>query len=442
MPARETTPKTSPPNRRAVLQGGTALSAALIASATKQGLHAAEGESRDPNRRIKIGVIGVGGRGSGAISNTLSINDNIQLIAMADIDRPKCERTATAMAKKFGEKVDVQPDRIHTGLDAYKQILSDGDVELVLIASPPGFHPIHTSEAVKAGKHVFVEKPSCVDAAGYQMCLATHDEAVKNGTAIVTGTQYRRQVNYMGAVEQIRDGLIGDIVSATSRYCSNGIWFKNRKEGMSDTQYQIYNWMHFTWLAGDQICEQAVHNIDAMNWVMGSAPETAYGVGGRFTRPEGSEMWDSMSIDYVYPGNRALSFMCRQIPATQGNNGNTIYGSKGIAIIDAGSGGSRITDRDGKEIWSMEGSIADAYEQEHKDLVDSIRAGEPIVELKETAKSSLTAVMGRLAAYSGQEVTWDFMTQESKLDLFPKTLDWNGEMPAASHAIPGKSNLV
>lgn len=438
----QSTQTSSTPNRRTALLNGSALSAAIMATTTTKGLHASDGESRDPKRVVKIALIGSGGRGTGAINDSLTINENVQLIALADLDRDNCERTLSAMSRRHGDKVDVKPERIHIGLDAYKQVLSDPDVDLVLIASPPGFHPLHTSEAVKAGKHVFCEKPSCVDAAGYQTCLATHDEAVNNGTAIVTGTQYRRQVNYMGAVEQIREGLIGDIIGATSRYCSNGIWFKNRKPGMTDTQYQIYNWMHFNWLAGDQICEQAVHNIDAMNWVMGSAPETAYGCGGRFTRPEGSEMWDSMSIDYTYPGNRTLSFTCRQIPGTQGDNGNVIYGSKGIATIDAGSGGSRITDRDGNELWSMKGSIADAYKQEHKDLVDSIRSGKPIVELRQTAESSLTAVMGRMAAYTGQKVTWDFVSKESTLDLFPAQLDWNGGLPEPAYAIPGKVKLT
>lgn len=430
-------------NRRSALRGGTALSAAAItAAATSQSLYAASESSGDPNRVVKLGLIGCGGRGTGAINNSLTINENVRLVALADTERGNAERTLSGMSRKHEEKVDVQPESVHIGLDAYKKLLNDPNVDVVLIATPPGFHPEHTLAAAKAGKHIFCEKPSCVDVAGYKICMEAHDEAVKNGTAIVTGTQYRRQVNYVGAVKQIRDGLIGDIVSATTRYCSNGIWYKNRKDGMSDAEYQIYNWMHFIWLSGDQICEQAVHNIDAMNWVMGGPPETAYGSGGRFTRPEGSEMWDSMTIDYVYPGDRVVSFMCRQIPDTQGDNGNVIYGTKGIATIDAGSGGSRITDRDGKELWSMPGSIADAYKQEHKDLVDSIRAGKPIVELKETAASSLTAVMGRVAAYSGQKVTWEFMTEKSKLDLFPENLTWESDLPAASFAIPGQAKLV
>ncbi|MCA9131209.1 MAG: hypothetical protein KDB22_29195, partial [Planctomycetales bacterium] len=225
-------------------------------------------------------------------------------------------------------------------------------------------------------------------------------------------------------------------------YCSTGIWFKNREPGMSDTEYQLFNWMHYIWLSGDQIAEQAVHNIDAINWVMGSPPVSAYGSGGRFTRPEGSEMWDSVSIDYEYPGNRMLSFHCRQIPGTQSDNGNVIYGTEGTMYISAMSVGSKLLDRSGKEIWSQEGSISDAYQQEHKDLIDSIREGKPIVEFQQTAESSLTAVMGRMAAYTGTKVTWDFVTKESQLDLFPKDLSWNGDLPEPRYAVPGQTKLV
>lgn len=391
---------------------------------------------------VNIGLVGAGGRGGGALNDSLTINENVRVVAIADLHQEKAESLRQRMQKRHEGKVSVDDDHIHAGLNAYQKVLSDPEVDVVILATSPGFRPYHIAEAVAAGKHVFAEKPTCVDPAGYKVCAAAHDEAVKNGTAIVTGTQYRRQTNYVGVVQQIRDGAIGDVVSATSRYCSSGIWYRNRKEGLSDTQYQLDNWMHHIWLSGDQIAEQAVHNIDTMNWVMDSAPVSAYGSGGRFTRQDDSEMWDSMSIDYVYPGDRVLSFMCRQIPGTKGDNGNVIYGTKGTAYISAMSGGSRILDRDGAEVWQMKGSIADAYRQEHKDLIDSIRAGQPIVELRQTAESSLTAVMGRMAAYTGQRVTWDFVTKESTLDLFPKDLAWDGERPMPAHAVPGTTKLT
>ncbi|EMI41213.1 oxidoreductase domain protein [Rhodopirellula sp. SWK7] len=438
-------------NRRSFLQTGLVTSAVAASSLTganrlsateTNAVHTSsstESPSREP---IRMALVGCGGRGTGALNDSMTINENVKLVALADLKKEKCERTRKAMSGRHGDKVDVADDKMHEGLDAYKRVLEDPNVDLVLLTTSPGFRPYHISEAVDAGKHVFAEKPTCVDPAGYRICLDAHERAAANGTAIVTGTQYRRQNNYIQAIEQIRSGAIGDIVSATSRYCSNSIWFKNRQPGASELDYQLDNWMHFIWLSGDQITEQAVHNIDAMNWVMGSAPETAYGSGGRFTRPEGSEMWDSMSIDYQYPGDRILSFMCRQIPGTQGDNGSVIYGSEANMHIAAMSGGSKIVDRQGKEVWSAKGSIADAYRQEHKDLIDSIVAGKPIVELKQTAESSLTAVMGRLAAYTGKKVEWDFLTEKSTLDLFPKNLSADDFPPSSGHAIPGKTKLV
>ncbi len=438
LPASATATPTSPtPASRRRFLGTTAAATTALSSMVHTSVASAQ-----ETRQLRLAVVGCGGRGKGAIDDSLTINENIKLVAAADLYPEKCDQLRVAMGKRHTEKVDVADDKMYHGLDAYKRVLDDPNVDVVLLTTSPGFRPYHITDAVAAGKHVFAEKPSCVDPAGYRICLAAHDQAVANKTAIVTGTQYRRQVNYIGAVEQIRAGAIGEIVSAVTRYCSNGIWYKNREPGMSDTQYQLYNWMHFVWLSGDQIAEQAVHNIDAMNWVMDSVPVSAFGGGGRFTRPEDSEMWDNVLLDYEYPGNRICSFMCRQIPGTDADNGNVIYGTQGICYIGAGSSGSRITDHNGKEVWKMEGNIGTAYQQEHKELIDSIRAGRPIVELKQTADSSLTAVMGRMAAYTGKKVSWDFVTKESKLDLFPKDLKIDGELPKPTFAVPGKTPLV
>jgi myo-inositol 2-dehydrogenase/D-chiro-inositol 1-dehydrogenase len=429
-------PTSEQPNRRSFLAAGTA--ASLTAGAMVHSPRAAAAESRE----LRLAVVGCGGRGSGAIRDSLSINENVKLVAAADLDMEACTRLVKLMTKQFPERVAVAEAKLYAGLDAYQRVLDDPEVDVVLLTTSPGFRPLMIKAAVEAGKHVFAEKPVCVDVAGYQTCLAADALAQQNGTAIVTGTQYRRQVNYVAAIEQIRQGAIGDIVNITARYCGSGIWYRPRKEGMSDVQYQLNNWMHFIWLSGDQIAEQAVHNIDTFNWVMGTNPVSAYGSGGRFTRPEDSEMWDNVSVDYDYPDGRTVSFMCRQIPGTKADVNNLVYGTEGTCQIGASNAGSRIFDRSGKKVWEMAGKISDAYRQEHKDLVDSIRAGKPIVELKQTADSSMVAILGRTAAYTGQRVTWEFMTKESQLDLFPKDLDWNGPLESSGFAVPGRTKLI
>ena len=413
------------------------------AAGTASGLmvHSSLAAAESP-RHLRLALVGCGGRGGGAINDSLTINDNVSFVAAADLYVDKCASLRKAMTEAHAGKVALADSAMHGGLDGYKRVLEDPNVDVVLLAASPGFRPIHVREAIDAGKHVFAEKPACVDPAGYRACLAAHEAAVAKGLSVVGGTQYRRQVNYIGAIEQIRSGAIGEIIGATARYCAGGIWFRARTPGMSDAEYQLNNWMHHVWLSGDQIVEQAVHNLDALNWVMGVPPVSAFGSGGRFTRPEDSEMWDSVSLDYEYPGNRVLSFMCRQIPNAAVDVGNVIHGTTGNCHIGAANAGSQIFDRSGNKVWEMEGSIADAYKQEHKDLIDSIRAGKPIVELAQMADSSLTAVLGRVAAYTGQKVTWEFLTKESKLDLFPKDLTWESSLPKPQYAIPGRTKLV
>jgi myo-inositol 2-dehydrogenase / D-chiro-inositol 1-dehydrogenase len=428
---------TAPPRPTAVSRRSFTAAAAATLSTTMVHSSLAAADTRE----LRIGVIGCGGRGGGAINDSLSINDGVKLVATADLFGSKCASLWKAMREAHPGKV-ASADTIHEGFDGYRRILDDPSIDLVHVTTSPGFRPSYTLAAVEAGKHVFTEKPACVDPAGYRVCLTAHDAAVAKGTAIVAGTQYRRQVNYLGAIEQIRNGAIGDVIGATARYCAGGIWYRPRTEGMSDAEYQMNNWYHFVWLSGDQIVEQAVHNLDTMNWVMGSTPVAAFGSGGRFTRPDDSELWDSFSINYEYPGDRIVSFMCRQIPGAATDVSNVVYGSQGECHIGAANAGSRIFDRAGKEVWEMKGSIADAYKQEHKDLVDSIRAGKPIVELRQMADSSLVAVMGRMAAYTGQKVSWKFASEESELDLFPKDLTWTSSLPQQAPAVPGKTKLI
>ena len=427
--------------RREFTHSGAALVSAASAAASFSAamVHSSRAAAEEP-RPLRIGVIGCGGRGTGAINDSLSINSGVKLVAVADLYGHNCERAWKMMREAHPDKV-AATDTSHDGLDGYKRILDDPNVDVVHVTSTPGFHPLHARAAIAAGKHVFVEKPACVDPAGYRTCLEAHDEAVAKGLAIVAGTQYRRQVNYAGAVDKIREGAIGDVIGAQARYCSPGIWYRPRTEGMSDAEYQLNNWYHFVWLSGDQLLEQGVHNLDVINWVMGENPESAYGSGGRFTRPDDSELWDTFGVDLEYPGDRFVSFQSRHLPNTLSDVGNVIHGSQGTCHIGGGNTGSRIVDRAGKVVWEMKGSIADAYKQEHKALIDSIRSGKPIVELRQMADSSLVGVLARLAAYTGQKVTWKFVAEESKLDLFPKDLTWTSSLPSPGFAVPGKTKL-
>ena len=428
--------------RREFTHSGAALvsTASAAASFSAAMVHSSRAAAEEP-RPLRIGVIGCGGRGTGAINDSLSINSGVKLVAVADLYGHNCERAWKMMREAHPDKV-AATDTSHDGLDGYKRILDDPNVDVVHVTSTPGFHPLHARAAIAAGKHVFVEKPACVDPAGYRTCLEAHDEAVLKGLAIVAGTQYRRQVNYAGAVDKIREGAIGDVIGAQARYCSPGIWYRPRTEGMSDAEYQLNNWYHFVWLSGDQLLEQGVHNLDVINWVMGENPESAYGSGGRFTRPDDSELWDTFGVDLEYPGDRFVSFQSRHLPNTLSDVGNVIHGSQGTCHIGGGNTGSRIVDRAGKVVWEMKGSIADAYKQEHKALIDSIRSGKPIVELRQMADSSLVGVLARLAAYTGQKVTWKFVAEESKLDLFPTDLTWTSSLPSPGFAVPGKTKLT
>jgi predicted dehydrogenase len=438
----------SDPTRRDFLAATAAVGAAsLIAPNGFGGWESLQAASS--GKTINIGLIGAGGRGSGAANDSLSINPNVRIVAIADIDAEKAKGVRDALAeahnmkdgKQVASRVDVPEDRIFGGLDGYQKVLDLKDVDLVILATAPGFRHVHITAAVAARKHVFAEKPVCVDVAGYHACCAAHDKALAQGTAIVTGTQYRRQTSFVEGIKRIREGMIGEVVGMTARYCSNGIWYRERKPGMSDMEYQIWNWMHFIWLSGDQIAEQAVHNIDIIHWVMGGPPVKCFASGSRWNRPADSEMWDSVSCDYEFADGRICSFQGRHWANADNQLDNVVYGSKGIAYLRAFDGGTTITDRAGKELYKTPGSLGAAYRQEHKELVESIVSNRPIVELRQTAESSLMAVMGRESAYSGQVATWDFLVNKSKLDLMPKTIAIPGDAPKPFVRKPGEYRL-
>ena len=422
---------TSQSNRREFLQTSALASLAAAAPlALPGGVH-----TFPQDEPIRLGLVGCGGRGTGAVSNAIQSSPNVKIVAMADLAQDHLDSARAELESTWKEKGNyaVTDENCFVGMHAYQQVCAHPDVDIVIHTTPPGLRHLTLREAVKNGKHSFVEKPVCVDPFTYHHVLESGDLADQAGLAIVSGTQYRREQSYQAAIEQLHDGVIGELTGAYAYYCSGLLWLRGNEAawenwgGFSGTEYQMRNWLYFTWLSGDHIAEQAIHNIDAVNWALGGAPEKAYGSGGRQARTDAQfgDIYDHFSIDYDYPGDVRVSFKCRQMGGAEGRVSNRFIGTKGTMEIRPYPGKTSAIARDfkGNLLWNHNGRENNApYEQEHTDLIASIRANDPIQEIKEVADSSLTAILGREAAYSGQEVTFDWLKKESQLRLAPETL--------------------
>jgi len=391
------------------------------------------------NDTIKVGLIGCGGRGTGAAENicqAAGTTYNIKLHAMGDVfaDRLKNCYEATKNNAVSKDKFDVDRDRCFVGFDAYKQVIDCCD--LIMLATPPGFRPQHLEYAVKAGKNIFTEKPVAVDGTGIRKVLNAATEAKDKGLAVVAGTQRRHQAGYIESMKRIQDGAIGEIVSARVFWNQGNIWAVPRKEGWSDVEYQLRNWYHFLWLCGDCIVEQHVHNLDVACWALGGHPVAAVGMGGQEinTAPEYGESFDHFAVDYEFPNNVHVHSMARQIAGTESEVAEHLVGTKGRWD----SGGYRFSGAVQDRIRVRE---VNPYVQEHIDLLESITTGKPINELKQVAESTMTAIMGRMSAYTGKKVTWE-QALESKLDTFPASLDWKMSLPGPKVAKPGQTELI
>jgi myo-inositol 2-dehydrogenase/D-chiro-inositol 1-dehydrogenase len=391
---------------------------------------------------IKVGLIGCGGRGSGAaddICKAAGTSYNIKLHAMADAfeDQLKNCRERLRNDDTSKDKFDVSDDRCFVGLDAYQKVIDCCD--LVMLATPPGFRPQHIEATIKAGKHLFTEKPVAVDGTGIRKVLAAHEEANKKGLSVVAGTQRRHQAGYVESMKRIHEGAIGDIATARVYWNGGDIWAHKRKPGWSDTEYQIRNWYHFLWLCGDHITEQHVHNLDVACWALGGHPVKAVGMGGRQAitdrEPERGQSYDHFAVDYEYPNGVHVLSMCRQIAGSASNVSETIVGTNG----EWHSGGYRFTGRYKSRVRVP--NEVNPYVQEHMDLLESIVSRKPVNELKQVAESTLTAILGRTSAYTGKEVSWD-QVLNSKLDTFPKHLDMKGAMEEPPVPRPGVTELI
>ncbi len=379
---------------------------------------------------IRTGLIGCGGRGTAAVKDCLTSSDGVELVALGDLfpdHLAKCRENLASVAT-------VDDRHAFTGFDAYQKVL-ESKIDLVLLATPPAFRARHLAVALDAGKHVFMEKPVAVDATGVRSVMASADVAAQKGLAIVAGTQRRHDAGYRAAIQRIHDGGIGDLVGGQVYWNQGGLWMHPREPAWSDVEWQIRNWLYFTWLSGDHIVEQHVHNIDVANWVFGAHPVKAVGVGGRQARtdPAYGHIFDHFAVEFEYPGGARVQSMCRQIEHTASRVAERFVGTRGTS--DAHS----IIEGAAPWRWEPDPQTpkTNPYVQEHRDLIASIRAGRPLNEGRQVAESTLTAIMGREAAYTGQEITWDEMLNASQ-DLVPSDLQF-GPMPVASVATPGRT---
>jgi len=391
---------------------------------------------------IRVGVIGCGGRGTGAARDCMRGSDGVEIVAMGDLMADRLEQSRAELTKAvaanaaLAAKFKVTDERCFTGFDAYQKVIGSG-VDLVILASPPGFRPAHLDAAVAAGKHIFTEKPVAVDAAGIRSVLATAEEAKRRNLAVVAGTQRRHQAEYVEAIRRIHDGAIGDVVGGQVFWNQGGLWHRERKPEWTDAEWQIRNWLYFTWLSGDHIVEQHVHNIDVANWVMRAHPVKAMGVGGRQFRtgPEYGHIYDHFAVDFEYPGGARVLSMCRQIEGTRDRIGEHFTGTAGRS--------NPASFIQGATPWKYEAPSREQrispYVQEHTDLVASLRAGTPLNELRQVAESTLTAIMGREAAYTGQEITWDEMLNAHQT-LTPPAIAF-GPLAVPPVPMPGRTKV-
>jgi predicted dehydrogenase len=427
-------------SRRDFLKSTAAVGAAAVAAH----LSLASSARAAGDDVIKVGLIGCGGRGSGAADNVLHSAKGVQIVALADAfgDRLNgCRRRLEGLkdddkVKELGNGVDVE-GRCFVGLDAFEHLLKT-DVNYVILATPPGFRPIHLQAAVAAGKNIFTEKPVGTDTAGIRKVFDAYEESKKKNLAIVAGTQRRHQAGYLETMKQIHDGAIGEILGGHCHWNQGILWAHARQPEWSDLVYQMRNWYNFVWLCGDHIVEQHVHNIDVMNWALKAHPVKALGMGFRTrTDPKYGHIYDFFSTGFEYPNGVTVLSTCRQISGCKNDISETVRGSKGICQIDRHVIDGKPVARRGRR-----GGGTDPYVQEHTDLIASIRKGQPLNELKQVAESTLTAIMGRMSAYTGQEVTWDFVTNKSQEDLMPQKLSFEMSLPEPPVPVPGKTKLV
>lgn len=386
--------------------------------------------------RIKIGLVGCGGRGSGAAAQALRADDGNELVAVADVFQDRLQLSLTTLQKQPDIKGRVKVGAAHqfVGFDAYQQLIGSG-VDVVLLATPPHFRPLQLRACIDAGKHVFVEKPVAVDGPGVRSVLETTKIAAQKGLYIVSGLNTRYSHKAQEMMKRIHDGAIGDIVSMNAVRYANGVWTRARQAGMTEMEYQMRNWYYFTWLSGDFNVEQFVHQLDQMAWANGGKyPERCFGTGGRQVRTgkDHGHIYDHFETTYDYGNNLRAYAGTRHWKGCTPESGTYLMGTKGTASITR-----RSTQIEGENPWRWRSrKEVDSHQLEHDAFFAALRSGNVINNGEYMAKSTLMAIMARMTAYTGKNLTWA-EALNSKEALMPSAYTWQGEPPAAKVAVPG-----
>ena len=417
-------------NRRSFVKNTTISSGALLT--VPFSLEAMANSSN--NKKLKLAVVGCGGRGTGAVVQALRADKDVELVAMADAFLDKVEKSLKSIVNELeGEiKINVKEKNRFHGFDAYKKAIELADV--VILATPPGFRPLHFEYAIENDKHVFMEKPVATDSSGIRRVLKSGKLAQEKKLNVVVGLQRRYQNSYLSLFDKVKKGDVGKIISGQVYWNGAGVWVRKREAGQSEMEYQMRNWYYFNWLCGDHICEQHVHNIDVANWFLDMLPESAYGVGGKQNRVVGqpSEIYDHHAVNFSYPNGVRIASQCRQFPGGQNRVNEEFQGTKGFVKI------GEITDYSGKVLWKYDGpdkskskdagGSTNPYQVEHNELQAAIRNDTPLNNAYYGATSTFSAVLGRTATYSGKPQEYEKLLA-ADYNLMPDNLTWDSTPP-------------
>ncbi len=380
---------------------------------------------------IKVALVGCGGRGTGAISQALEADPDVRLVAMADAFGDRAEECLKTLIEKFvdSDKINVNRETIFTGFDAYKQAIDMADV--IILTTPPAFRPLHFEYAISQGKHVFMEKPVATDVAGIRTVLAAGKEARRKKLNVVVGLQRHYQRSYQSIKNKIDRGKIGEIISGQVYWNSGGVWVRPRETGQTELEYQMRNWYYFNWLCGDHIVEQHIHNIDVANWFIGSTPVSAQGMGGREVRKgkDHGQIFDHHFVEFTYKNGQVVASQCRHQKGCMNRVEEVFQGTRGNVTTNSSHFGL-IKNKRGKVVFNHEGeNDINPYQQEHNELFSAIKAGDyRMDDTNRGAEATMSAILGRMATYSGEKITWD-EAMDFDHKLVPELHSFNDNAP-------------